>query len=465
MLKMTAMRVWVCCILLFLAFGVDVSEGHAKRSRDGNLLSYVRARKDLSSKERAKWVKALRRQFGGTVLQKHTNDRPELGVAKEVISAAIFMRAPPKKGILAAWEAWRGVMGYVPPPIAVHYQILTLEGRRPRGRMIDLAFRFPDYYTDEIAPDLVAYWESSLEAGTIPNAALSETLSALKETRIKMRPLLLDKLRNLARLARRKQVAKGALRSQIESDMNKMEEELQDAFKSVAQRPEVLDPKRRPYDRFRIQLEVMNRGLSEEDRLLDPRAPPPPKREVPKKQEPTAPSRESKSGPALSEPSEAPPSPPPPPQPRPGDRNIFGPELTKLQLKDLIVRYRVRLNETITPWLGTPYRWGANLKQIGTDCSGFTQAVFRDGFNFELPRVSRDQYRTGIAVSRNKLRAGDLVFFDTRDRGRINHVGIYMGKNDMIHASSSRGVVRANLKKRYYRHAYRGARRILASPQ
>jgi hypothetical protein len=453
------------CFVLILALCAGVSTSYAQGEKNDTLLSYVRARKDLSRTERRVWIKALRREFGGTALEIDNKNRPEIAVAKEVISAAIFMRVGPKKGIYAAWEAWRGALGYVPPPIAVHYQILTLEGRRPRGRMIDLAFRFPDYYSDEIAPDLVAYWESSIEAGTIPDAALTDTLSALRATRIKMRPLLLDKLRSLARLARRAGVAPGNTRVPIENDIKKMEAELKRAFKGVAQRPEVLDAKRRPFDRLRIQLEVMNQSLSSEDRLLDPKGPPPPKRQVPQQKEQITPTPKSKTGPALSEPSKAPPPPPPPPQPRPGDRDIYGPKLGKLELKSLLRRYLVRLQETITPWLGTPYRWGGNLKQIGTDCSGFTQSVFKEGFRFDLPRVSRDQYRTGVSISRSKLRPGDLVFFDTRDRGRVNHVGIYMGKNQMIHASSSRGVVRANLKKRYYRHAYRGARRILASPR
>src|SRR5262249_38208021 len=159
------------------------------------------------------------------------------------------------------WEGYRGALGYVPPPIATHYQILTLQGRQPRGRPIDLAFKFPDYYNEEIAPDLVAYWEEALEKGRIPDDALHETKEALDETRIRMRPLLLDKLRLLARLQRELDVARGSRRAEIEKDVKDVEGELRRSFSKVPRRPEVLDPRKRAYDRLRIQVEDMGLTL------------------------------------------------------------------------------------------------------------------------------------------------------------------------------------------------------------
>ncbi|MEM7675899.1 MAG: NlpC/P60 family protein [Myxococcota bacterium] len=129
-----------------------------------------------------------------------------------------------------------------------------------------------------------------------------------------------------------------------------------------------------------------------------------------------------------------------------------------------MVEYAERLRRRIAGWLGTPYRWGGETKRVGTDCSGFTQGLFREEFQIALPRVSRDQFRMGYSVSRRNLRPGDLVFFDTLDQGRITHVGVYVGKDQFAHASSSKGVTYAKLKLRYFTRAYRGARRILSYP-
>ncbi len=427
----------------------------------GTLLDFVKGRSDLSRSERARWHKAVKLRFGGAALNDEAEDRPEIGVAKAILSAAIFMGVKPKKAVDAAWEGWRGALGYVPPPIAIHYEILALQGRKPRGRPIDLAFKFPDYYNEEIAPELVAYWEENLRAGKIPDAALEETKEALAATRVKMRPLLLDKLRLMASLAREVSTANGARRAEIERDLGEIQEELERAFSRVARRPEVLDPRKTPYDRLRIQLEDMGLRPSEEDRLLDPRAPPPPRQAVPEVTE--KPVERSDDGTVLVEPDEAPPA-VLPPQPRPGDGGKFEDIVPGRTLAELVKAYKQRLERAVTSWLGTPYRWGNGTPKVGTDCSGFVQALFGDTFRIRLPRVSRDQYRTGHSVSKQDLRPGDLVFFDTRDAGRINHVGVYAGKGTFAHASSSRGVVYDKLASRYFARAYRGARRLLAYP-
>jgi cell wall-associated NlpC family hydrolase len=117
-----------------------------------------------------------------------------------------------------------------------------------------------------------------------------------------------------------------------------------------------------------------------------------------------------------------------------------------------------KLRRVITPWLGTPYRYAGADKKRGTDCSGFTQSVMREGFAMELPHSSREQFRLGKAVKKKQLRVGDLVFFAFGQKDRINHVGIYMGRGMFAHASQSRGVVYDPLKD--YKSAYRGARRI-----
>lgn len=82
--------------------------------------------------------------------------------------------------------------------------------------------------------------------------------------------------------------------------------------------------------------------------------------------------------------------------------------------------------------LGTPYRYGGISPRSGFDCSGFVYYTHQQ-LGLSLPRTSADQFRHTRPVARQQLRPGDLVFFQTR-RGRINHVGIYMGDNQFIHA-------------------------------
>lgn len=94
-------------------------------------------------------------------------------------------------------------------------------------------------------------------------------------------------------------------------------------------------------------------------------------------------------------------------------------------------------------YLGVPYRWGGTDPATGLDCSGFVQRVFAD-LGVSLPRVSADQSRAGQAVpSLAEARPGDLVYWRGRG-GRPNHIGIYAGGGQMIHAPRTGDVVKVD---------------------
>ncbi len=116
------------------------------------------------------------------------------------------------------------------------------------------------------------------------------------------------------------------------------------------------------------------------------------------------------------------------------------------------------LVETAMRYRGVRYRWGG-MTTRGMDCSGLVARVL-SLHGIDAPHNSSALYRLGEPVARGDLRAGDLVFFNTRGRG-ISHVGIYIGEDEFIHASSWKGRVRIDsLAEGYYHRKYVGARRV-----
>jgi len=112
-------------------------------------------------------------------------------------------------------------------------------------------------------------------------------------------------------------------------------------------------------------------------------------------------------------------------------------------------------------YLGKRYVWGANGPKT-FDCSGFTKYVCNQS-GISLPRTSINQSKVGKKVDRSSLKTGDLIFFDTsrRHRGYVNHVGIYLGDDKFIHASSGKKrVVIASLNKPFYKSRFKWGRRL-----
>lgn len=112
---------------------------------------------------------------------------------------------------------------------------------------------------------------------------------------------------------------------------------------------------------------------------------------------------------------------------------------------------------------GKPYVYGSRGPN-SFDCSGFVGYVYEKAVGIKLPRVSRDQARAGKAVAMENLLPGDIVSFDTNGgRNGVNHVGIYIGDGQFIHASSAKimRVTIDSLHSNYYSNCYMGATRII----
>jgi cell wall-associated NlpC family hydrolase len=119
-----------------------------------------------------------------------------------------------------------------------------------------------------------------------------------------------------------------------------------------------------------------------------------------------------------------------------------------------------RLNQHYSRWKGTPYEIGG-LNKNGIDCSGFVHVTFREAFGMELPRTTEDLAESGRHIDKHKLAIGDLVFFKTGITKR--HVGIYMGNEQFIHASTSSGVMKSSLRNPYWSRHYWKSTRLLSN--
>jgi len=127
-------------------------------------------------------------------------------------------------------------------------------------------------------------------------------------------------------------------------------------------------------------------------------------------------------------------------------------ELKELTLKEKLILFAEK-------FLDIPYRFGGN-SLLGIDCSAYVKKVY-SLIGIELPRSARLQYHEGEAVDKKELSLGDLVFFRTY-ASFPSHVGIYLGNDLFIHASSAdRRVTIDSLNTPYYMKRFIGAKRLI----
>ncbi|RAV29938.1 C40 family peptidase [Sinomicrobium soli] len=119
--------------------------------------------------------------------------------------------------------------------------------------------------------------------------------------------------------------------------------------------------------------------------------------------------------------------------------------------------------KTALSYNGTRYKYGGTTRK-GMDCSGLVYVSFLE-HDIALQRASYQMATQGKKIKLKEVRKGDLLFFKTGRKNRINHVGLVVDIKDeairFIHSTTSRGVLVSSLKEGYWNHAFTEARRIL----
>lgn len=148
------------------------------------------------------------------------------------------------------------------------------------------------------------------------------------------------------------------------------------------------------------------------------------------------------------------------------DVNIFSKNdlLNESQIKTQVYENKInkidKILEEAFKLIGMKYVWGA-VGPDKFDCSGFVLYVIEKSINVKLPRVSSDM----AVINKNKLslkeiKRGDLIFFDTLNKNRVSHVGIYIGDNKFIHAPNSLKNVMVSEINSYYKKKFKWGIRL-----
>ncbi len=87
--------------------------------------------------------------------------------------------------------------------------------------------------------------------------------------------------------------------------------------------------------------------------------------------------------------------------------------------------------------LGSKYTFGGQNEADGYDCSSLVQKVYKEAVGIELGRTTKEQIEQGMPIDMMELQPGDLIFYgdgSSMDDSSVNHVGIYIGNEQIIHA-------------------------------
>lgn len=136
---------------------------------------------------------------------------------------------------------------------------------------------------------------------------------------------------------------------------------------------------------------------------------------------------------------------------------MFAPMANKAEAS---VSWGQEVTEVAKRYMGVKYKEGGTTTK-GFDASGFTQFVFdKSAADIKLPRTSKDQYKKGVAVKKNNIKEGDLVFFNTSGKG-VSFVGIALSKDKFIAVTVNKGVSIQSMNTKYWKDRYVGATRVL----
>jgi peptidoglycan DL-endopeptidase LytF len=132
-------------------------------------------------------------------------------------------------------------------------------------------------------------------------------------------------------------------------------------------------------------------------------------------------------------------------------------EATSIAIDHAVVK-KALVSDSVN-YSGVPYLWGGTTPS-GFDCSGFVYYMFNQhGVNMAR-NTSGGLYSMGAPIARASLQPGDLVFFAVNTPGVISHVGFYMGDNQFISATTSKGIAAVSMDNTYWAKYYVGAKRV-----
>lgn len=134
-------------------------------------------------------------------------------------------------------------------------------------------------------------------------------------------------------------------------------------------------------------------------------------------------------------------------------------EITKANAQQI----RAKIISCAKRYIGCPYQSGA-IGPDAFDCSGLIYTVMQEGAGIQMPRSVKAIYSETKIIPLSQIEEGDFLFFKTTGDGSISHIGIYIGRNQFIHAASdgaNTGVIVSSLKERYYENCFASVGRVL----